>query len=382
MRHAKDTVKTAKRPEPATLWGFDLSRAVSRGFSNEELESLCSPFAGGRDISLKRRPYVQSDWKVEHYSFGRLYRRWLNLPWWLPLGFSGEHGFERRPEILPHERNSPFRTFVTFCDERVEFNRGSREKEFILAPHPWVTYRRSVGYQISRQAAGSLIFIPHESDVARHEPFNYATHFNQINEEPTFPPPRAICLSGNDIRFRKRHLEFRHYGIPIVTAGDPASPYFVDRFYTLVALFRACASCNPGSEMLYTTEMGHDFWCTDTTKTWPILRTSRTDYYTDGYVVPEPNSRDDLIQQETVRIFGNRDSLHEEKLEFVGKFLGLNADCEGLRTAIRRRSLRGLLKRPDALMVAYARTAYAGLTSLMKCCKCRAKGTLKLPNEA
>lgn len=366
LQERSNKLRTIHRPRPESLWGFDLAHAITTGFSDEQLESLCSPLAGGRDVRLRRRPFIQADWKTEHYSFGRLYRNWLNLPWYIPLGFSGDHGFERRLELLPHEQNTPFQYHVTFSEQRANYHRDNKEKNVILAPHPWVVYRRRVRYEIKPEASGSLIFIPHESEVARFEAYDWAEHFSRISQEPSFPTPRAICLSGSDIFFRKRHLEFRSFGLPIVTAGDQSSPYVVDRFYSLVSQFRACASSNPGSEMLYTTEMGHDFWCTDTTSSWPILKTSETYYYADGRVVPEPGSADDLVQQETVRIFGDRTSSFHDRLEFVKQFLGMNADEEQARRRLRRVTLINLIKRPHGTVSAYCRSVVAGVKLLLR----------------
>lgn len=346
------------------LWGFELGERIESGFSEDDLQMICEPFAGGLDLRLPRAVTVVSDWKVEHYSFGRLYRDWLNLPPWLPLGFSGDHGWVNRTELTKFEEESPLRLHLTFWDEKAKANREHERKTVITVPHPWVTYRKRHGYAIAVEAYGSVVFLPHESEVARWEPYDYADYVKRIRSETSFPTPRAICLHGEDIRLRNRQTLVQDLGLPIVTAGNPSSQYFVDRFYSLMTNFRGAASFSPGSEMLYLTELGLDYWATDADP--PRLRTSDRTVYTSGIIRQVKGSRAAEIDLEVLRLFNDRKTLPEQKVAFCAQFLGLTVDEEKARHEARSAVYSQFVRRPDLFALAYLRSLWTAIRHLKK----------------
>jgi hypothetical protein len=67
--------------------------------------------------------------------------------------------------------------------------------------------------------------------------------------------PKAVCLHPNDV-LTGLHKELRPLGLPLLTAGNGASPWFVDRFYDIVRNYEFSSSAGIGSQTFLCEEFG------------------------------------------------------------------------------------------------------------------------------
>lgn len=247
------------RNPPPQVWPDQLESKIKTGFSAPELGDLCAWDLAGYDKELPYRPAPWLYWTVELYSFGRCYRDWLGLPSWLPLPLYGDHGVCLNGELSEHEVSAKPRIHLTWFLQRAAHNRTLPRKKVLRIPHPWITYRRKYGYTQAPQASGTLVFYAHSNTGIEIVDYEWPQYFESLKRLPANYKPLVICMHRHDIE-KGYHNHVARYGIPIISAGETSSPYFVDRFYSMISQFKYATSNSGGSELFICEELGVRFF--------------------------------------------------------------------------------------------------------------------------
>lgn len=237
------------RIKPRQLWLRDQPVDIHAGFADDHLRDLA--------IIKEREPWA-FPWlypTTELYSFGKCYREWSGWPRWLPIPLYGDHGVTFRTLLDAHERGSRARVHLTWNHRLSEANRGVRPR-VVLIQNPWVTYRRMAGIRPAADRRGTLLFIAHSVPgwgAQRLDPERLRAFAESL---PATQRPLVACLHRHDVNAGLQQ-DLRDAGIPVVTAGNTTSPYFIDRFYDLVRRFEWIKSeAAVGSQDFYCEELG------------------------------------------------------------------------------------------------------------------------------
>ena len=235
-------------------WPRGISFSADIGFSDEELEYLASNKCGRREMY----PKTQAPWlffSTEVYGHGRAIRFVTGWPHFLPLPFAGDHGIEYGNDLYEHEWNNPSRTHLTWSAWRKDAA-TPRGKRVIHVTHPWVSFRRMKGLSRDPNSTGTLLFVDHSIPTFEmHRPAGWEELLDLYRELPKKYWPTAMCLHPNDI-VSGLHKELRPLGLPLVTAGNGASPFFVDRFYEIVRHYEFGSSSGIGTQTFICEEFG------------------------------------------------------------------------------------------------------------------------------
>jgi hypothetical protein len=332
LTQAMNLVMTSK-PTLATsdlqgIWPAMLEAKVYEGFADTELENLISPGAGGHDGHLSYKSAAWLYWPTELYSFGRCYRLWTGWPWWLPIPLYGDHGVCLFGQLEPHELRSKPRVHLTWYKERAGANRMLDGKRVERVRHPWVVYRERAGYVQKADAMGTLVFHTHTIVGLELGEYDWTAYFSTLRELPEEYQPVVICLHRHDIA-KGYHRAIREAGFPMVSAGDTSSPYFVDRFYSLLSRFKYATSNSGGSELFYSEEMGVRYFLAG--KPPVLVNVTRDDRPKGQLTISDAIAQASLKKKDALfRAFPPVAS--EEKNAFVSDILGLDLlPAEGRR---------------------------------------------------
>ena len=125
--------------------------------------------------------------------------------------------------------------------------------------HPWVHYRRKhYPLKTAEERKGTLAYFPHTNPNTDLN-FDVDKYISQLCALPREFQPIVICLMVHDVK-KDLHEHLRKYDMPLVTAGNTNSQYFVDNFYTLAGNFRYTTSPEIGSHTFYLIEAGIPFF--------------------------------------------------------------------------------------------------------------------------
>lgn len=326
----------------------------SSGFSSRLIKDLVGRKRGFWEAFPKFSPIAF--WETETYSFGKTYRHWLKWPWYLPLPMIGDHGVNLKRKYTVRELNPKAKTYVTWSSWRnMEPNTNSR---VVRIQHPWVTYRRDKRIEPKPDRLGTLIFISHTTSRISRAEFDFGKYFSELSDLPEAFHPLAICIQMHDVR-KGLHLELERFGLPIFTAGNSSSPFFVDRFYDLLSRFKFATSNVAGSQLFYSEEMGVPYFLygphpTERLDGGPV----RSYYEDDDADLVEKAHR--LFQLERV----GEDS--DEKLQFVSETLGLDSEVKISAVTLRARLKSDLLRSFPHLLGEVFKNTLQALGSLVK----------------
>lgn len=226
---------------------------VYYGFDDDYLELMCSDSVKEFDKSLSIKNTIWLYWTTEVYSFGKCYRDWLNLPWWLPLPIYGDHAVSLYRHLTKHERES--KPLHYFAWNKQKKTNSYSKKKVIHIQHPWITYRLKYGITQKSNAKGTIVFLAHKTNNIDLIDYDYDGYFKQLKSLPDMFKPIVVCLHRHDVK-QQMHKKMRQYDIPILTAGETTSQLFVDRFYSLVSSFEFATSTEYGSNLSYCYELG------------------------------------------------------------------------------------------------------------------------------
>jgi hypothetical protein len=224
---------------------------MTTGMTDAELEQACAEkFAGASQ-------WVH--WTSELYSLGKCLRSWTGYPEVFPLFVYSDHGVGLHSHLFPHEIENPARLHLTWNPAKELRNAASDHKRVIQVIHPWISYRRKRGIARAQSPRGTLVFFMHGTDAVHWQGHDSEEYFKQLRELPDALQPVVLCLHMHDIRAGV-HKKLRHYGFPIVTAGNTMATDFVDRFYDLIKEFSYATAQTWGSYAAYCVELGVPFF--------------------------------------------------------------------------------------------------------------------------
>jgi len=314
------------------LWPTNLQGRIQSGFSDDDLELVCDSGLRGVDELLQYKSSRWIYWPVELYSLGRCYRDWLNIPSWAPLPLYGDHGVCFSSQLSQHELEAKPKAHLTWFNERARGIVSRKEKKVIQIPHPWITYRRKYGLQKKEDACGTLIFFSHSNDGVEIVNYDWHAYFEELQKLPDKYHPMVVCMHRHDIN-KGYHKIVREYKIPIVSAGDTSSPYFIDRFYDVISSFKYATSNSGGSELFYCEELGVKYFITGN---HPMYFNFGSDGLPRG-VVQFENQLEEASWVKKRELFSRFPPVSSaDKEEFVRGILGLDLDIEISRNQLKK----------------------------------------------
>jgi hypothetical protein len=326
---------------------------IAKGFGDNELDQIVKQRYGFWESFPKLSPIAF--WEVETYSFGKIYRKWLGWPWFLPLPMIGDHGVELMRTFSNRESNSGARRYLTWSSWRLE-NKPPSLLEVHRIMHPWILYRRAKNILPRPDAKGTLVFISHTLPNTVRDQFNFDSYISSLSNLPSDFLPITLCVPMHDVR-KGIHLQLKKYGLPIVTAGNSSSPMFVDRFYDLVTRFKFCTSNVAGSQLFYSEELGVPYF----------LLGEETTETQDGVSVSYYHGSDEDLVSKTVKLFTLENlKPSSEKKEFVSKTLGLDVDHASIRRELRRQLVPDTLHLAPLLLFSVIKTSTGAAFSLIR----------------
>lgn len=314
------------------VWPSGLDLKFFYGFSDADLELLCTLGLSGFDSTLPFKKKTWLYWPTEIYGFGRCYREWLKWPNWLPIPVYGDHGVCIHGKLEGHEINSRPKTHLTWYRDRAEYSENHKFKKMMRIPHPWVTYRRNFGYKLNPDARGTLIFFAHSIVGTEIVDYDWDGYFEKLVSLPDDFHPLVICMHQHDIN-KGYHRALRKFQLPIVTVGEASSPYFVDRFYSLVSSFKYATSSIGGSDLFYCEEMGVRYFLMGGEPVYVNFSHTQAPL---GIMKPldEVCERASQLKRKLFSEFPPTNSV--EKKKFVSDVLGLDVDANRIKLQLRR----------------------------------------------
>ena len=252
--------KNPSAPLPdAQLWPNYLASKIYSGFSDQDLEMICDWGLRGYDQILPYQNGAWLHWAAELYSFGRCYRDWLDLPSWSLLPIYGDHGVCNSGSFSSHERKSKPSIHLTWFDKRAASLQQCTHKKVLNCPHPWIPFRKKYKLTKKNTSKGTIVFLSHTNQGMEISNYNFQKYLDQLMALPVEYHPLVFCIHRHDVE-KKYHLDLRKYGIPLVSAGETSSPYFVERFYSLISHFNFATSNSAGSQLYYCEEFGVNYF--------------------------------------------------------------------------------------------------------------------------
>ena len=246
--------------EDKLLWPNPLGNKIYIGFLDKELEAICNKtFLENYENRLPYKSGYKMYWPVENYSLGRCYREWLNLPSWFPLPFNGDHGINESTELTKSEIATKTNVYVTWSRDRFNSLKNKYKKKILHVPHPWVMFRRSYGLKKKENSKGTVIFLKHGTFGLETLKYNYKKYFSELRMLPKEYHPLVLCLHCHDVKTNV-HTYIREHGLPMISVGDWNSPYFVERFYSIISRFNFATSNYGGSELFFCEEFGLNYF--------------------------------------------------------------------------------------------------------------------------
>jgi hypothetical protein len=176
----------------------------------------------------------------------------LGLPEWFQLPFvcpdGAYHGSRAHENVL----DARSKLYFGWNKKLVEdVQRQSNKKAFIIE-HPWAWYvRTKFPNDSSGSGNGTLFFWPHANEACYPNIPCFDRLIEQLKSLSSEFHPITICLNHYDIS-TGLHKKLRKYGLPIVTAGNNNSTFFVNRFFNLIAHYNYFFSSDIGSQVMFT----------------------------------------------------------------------------------------------------------------------------------
>lgn len=294
------------------------------GFTDEKLEKLAGPVASGE---MGCAPWVY--WDSENSSFGRTFREWTGYPSCLPICVASEHGVAWEPRLMPHVLEHNSNVYITWNYKLYIKLKENTRKISVYAQHPWVEYRKK-NYPIEKikESKGTVAFVPHVNHNSELI-FDFKEYVNNLRNLPSKCQPVVLCVMSHDVN-KGAHKELRKFGLPLITAGNTNSQYFVDRFYCLVRNFKYATSPDIGSQVFYAIEAGVPYFLTneDVARRFTSASINRQK----GEVIsekklPEESAREAKYIRE--KISNICDEVTEEQKTMAEYYLGVGSELTG-----------------------------------------------------
>jgi hypothetical protein len=199
-------------------------------------------------------------WTWEVYGLGYALKDAQGIAQRRKIRTSSDHGLTFRVNPLSDEMNIPADTHVTWSEWRtcLKFPDG---RKVIRIQHPWVTYRKKNNILLSKNASGTLVFVPH-SGLGWPTEFDVTSYVNLVSSLPDNFRPLVFCLHMHDVN-RDVIRAIQDEGFSVVTVGNSLHPRYVRRFYRLLKNFEFATSPEIGSQLFYAHELGLKYFLHD-----------------------------------------------------------------------------------------------------------------------
>ena len=256
-------------------------------------------------------------WTWELYGLGYCLKYVQGISQRTKISTSSDHGITFSAAPWPEEYVIPANTHVTWSIWRtsLEFPDG---RKVIRIRHPWIDYRKIHGFSLSKNAVGTLVFVPHSVPGLPSE-FSMLSYVEVVSSLPKDFHPLVFCLQMHDVKKDIVHA-IHNKGYDVVTVGNSLHPKYVRRFYGLLKNFEFATSPTIGSQLFYAHEFGVKYFLFDPENEFqrPLNLES-----------PRPIHNDVMERIENAFQFQNLFDQPVEKDSLVSGALGL--DCEDLK---------------------------------------------------
>lgn len=311
------------------VWPLGLT--LDDGFSDSELEELAGPSHGSRE-GLPRSAVPWLFFASEMYSHGKTLRSFLGWPVTLPIPVFSDHGVAFQPQLIGPEEANASRVHLSWSSWRGVVPQGKKRRALVGCVHPWVPYRRTLGVKRNRDAQGTLLFVPHSVPGHLAEDYDFGKYFDDANRLPPAFRPRAICIAMHDVHLGL-HRSLRKFGLPIVSAGNSASPLFVERFYDIVRRFSFATSPTVGTQTFICEELGVEYFLFGERPKRPASIIAMPNYAAGA-------DRELFVESNFRHLPGENGA---KKQELVRSALNLDLDIDATRRRLRRIFWRELI---------------------------------------
>lgn len=197
-------------------------------------------------------------WSEHVYGLGKWLKRYAGVPDELPLGAQIDHGPGNWD--VPHKMDLESRAPVLLFhhEKNVAVTQPFVAKPCLVMGSPFVHCRWLNGYQIARDALGTVAFPVHSTHHTTND-MDWGRYCEDLRRIPIPLQPVTVCLYWKDI-LNGLHRVFLREGFDVVCAGHMYDPLFTERFYGILSRHRYATSNDIGSQAFYTVEMGLPFF--------------------------------------------------------------------------------------------------------------------------
>lgn len=229
-----------------------------------EPEEACSAEA----VHRKGKHFLH--WTAEVYSLGKTYRKAYGLDPDAYLPFTSDHGVTScETGYESHEIASPLH--LTFQEHRYRIyeadlavrrwntRRRTAPKRVIRVQHPYVNYLSEMRIPEKRRRKGTLVFFPHSiPSEAGYQVEDVDRFMTSLRDMPHARQPVSLMVHYHDVR-RGILDVIRGHGVPVLSAGNPMHPDFVDRLVEAICLHSAVGATFVGTEAFVCSLLGVKF---------------------------------------------------------------------------------------------------------------------------
>jgi len=201
-------------------------------------------------------------WTWGLYGLGFALKSNLGLPQRQRLKLGSDHGVSLSTSPSRAEKAMESSIFITWSKWRAENMKFSDGRTVLQVQHPWVPFRKANNIILSKEPAGTLVFVPHSVPGIPSPALNLNAYITFINSLPKEFHPLTFCLHFNDMR-RGLDKDIKKRGFRVTTAGNTLHPRFANRFYSILRDFEYATSPTIGSQLFYAHELGVKYFIHD-----------------------------------------------------------------------------------------------------------------------
>ncbi len=220
-----------------------------------QIASSVWPFSRMRRDEINFRHH----WSSEIYGQGKAFRNIFRFPRWMPLLFTSDHGAALASDFDPSMFEFPklLKFHITWSEPVADNIRRRSEIKgrVMLAPHPWLVYRKMSHIELLPNRVGTIFFAFHSSPQTRTPNLNDDKTIEYLKQLPDNQKPVTVCFYHPDLQTARAKI-YEAAGFYVTSAGDTRAYDFVDNFYKLVSNYAFAISQGLGSQVVFCTEIG------------------------------------------------------------------------------------------------------------------------------
>ena len=199
-------------------------------------------------------------WTWEVYGLGSSLKDVQGIAQRRKILTSSDHGLSFHVNPVSEEMDIPANTHVTWSLWRacLKFPDG---RKVIRVQHPWIAYRKKNNILLSKNASGTLVYVPHSVPGITSE-LDVTSYVKVVSLLPESFHPLVFCLHMHDVK-QSVIRAIQDEGFSVVTVGNSSHPRYVRRFYGLLKKFEFATSPDIGSQLFYAHEFGVKYFLYD-----------------------------------------------------------------------------------------------------------------------